>query len=59
MVKNVLHRFLKLDQYTTWLLVWVFYNMASDWLAAVLPANQKLGLKSQLTDNDFNTEFSF
>ena len=30
--------------------------MASDWLVAVLPANQKLGFKIILTDMDFDIE---
>ena len=32
--------------------------MASDWLAAVLPANQMTDLKSLLTNMDFNMEIS-
>ena len=32
--------------------------MASDWLAAVLPANQMQGLKIFLTYMDFNMEIS-
>ena len=32
--------------------------MASDWLAAVLPANQMPGLKNLLTNMDFNMEIS-
>ena len=32
--------------------------MASDWLVAVLPANYMRGLKSLLTNMDFNMEIS-
>ena len=32
--------------------------MASDWLAAVLPANQMPGLKTFLNNMDFNMEIS-
>ena len=32
--------------------------MASDWLAAVLPANQMSGLKPLWTNMDFNMEVS-
>ena len=32
--------------------------MASDWLAAVLPANQMPGLNIFLTNMDFNMEIS-
>ena len=32
--------------------------MASDWLVAVLPANQTPGLKILLTNMDFNMEIS-
>ena len=35
-----------------------FYNMASDWLVIVLPANQKPGLKMLLTNIDFHVEIS-
>ena len=35
-----------------------FSNMASDWLAAVLPANQMPGWRSLLTNMDFNMEIS-
>ena len=33
-------------------------NLASDWLAAMLPANQRPGLKSLLTNLGFNMDFS-
>ena len=32
--------------------------MASDWLATVLPANQMPGLKTLLTNMEFNIEIS-
>ena len=34
------------------------YSMASDWLAAVVPANQMPFLKYKFTNMDFNMEIS-